>query len=166
MALPLPTQCYDKFMLAGLKACADQVSQPSWGLGGPHDAGSYCIWPHQTGFFHQHGSWNTPYGKFFMQARRAGCVDRKLLWACLSYMGLSYPTALGVRKHWFTRLHTRALPLCVFQWYSEMLARHADDVLSAARGVFDGCPLQLSVRIPGNHWWYNTASHAPEMTAG
>ena len=54
-------------MLATLKACADQVSQPSWGLGGPHDAGSYCIWPHQTGFFHQHGSWSTPYGKFFMQ---------------------------------------------------------------------------------------------------
>jgi hypothetical protein len=56
-------------MLATLKACADQVSQPSWGLGGPHDAGSYCIWPHQTGFFHQHGSWNTPYGHFFMQVQ-------------------------------------------------------------------------------------------------
>jgi beta-amylase len=52
------------------------------------------------------------------------------------------------------------------QWYSEMLVRHADDILSAARDVFDGCPLQLAVRIPGNHWWYNTASHAPEMTAG
>jgi beta-amylase len=54
-------------MLATLKAVADQVNQPSWGLGGPHDAGSYCIWPHQTGFFHQHGSWSSAYGKFFMQ---------------------------------------------------------------------------------------------------
>lgn len=111
-------QCYDKFMMATLKACADQVSQPSWGLGGPHDAGSYCLWPHQTGFFHQHGSWNTPYGKFFLQ------------------------------------------------WYSEMLAGHADQVLSAAQSVFASCPVDLSVRIPGNHWWYNTASHAPELTAG
>lgn len=52
------------------------------------------------------------------------------------------------------------------QWYSEMLAQHADQVLGAARGVFAGCPLDLAVRIPGNHWWYNTASHAPELTAG
>ncbi|GAX73096.1 hypothetical protein CEUSTIGMA_g549.t1 [Chlamydomonas eustigma] len=111
-------QCYDRFMLATLKACADQVNQPSWGLGGPHDAGSYCIWPHQTGFFHQHGSWNTPYGHFFMQ------------------------------------------------WYSEMLARHANDIVNSASSVFEDCNVQLSVRIPGHHWWYNTASHAPEMTAG
>lgn len=34
-------QCYDRFMLASLRACADQVSQPSWGTGGPHDAGKY-----------------------------------------------------------------------------------------------------------------------------
>ncbi len=52
------------------------------------------------------------------------------------------------------------------QWYSEMLARHADQVMTVATSIFDGLPLQLAVRIPGNHWWYNTASHAPEMTAG
>ncbi len=46
-----------------------QVNQPSWGHGGPHDAGSYCVWPHQTGFFHQHGNWGSPYGKFFLQVR-------------------------------------------------------------------------------------------------
>ncbi|KAG1677028.1 hypothetical protein FOA52_001197 [Chlamydomonas sp. UWO 241] len=111
-------QCYDRFMLATLKACADQLEQPSWGLSGPHDAGSYCLWPHQTGFFHQHGSWTTPYGRFFMQ------------------------------------------------WYSEMLARHADAVLSSARDVFASSPLNLAVRVPGSHWWYNTASHAPELTSG
>lgn len=112
-------QCYDRFMLASLKACADQVSQPSWGSGGPHDAGSYSLWPHQTGFFHQHGNWCTPYGKFFLQ------------------------------------------------WYSEMLIRHADSVLGAAREVFASCPnLDLTARIPGSHWWYNTASHAPELTSG
>ena len=112
-------QCYDRFMLSSLRACADQVSQSSWGTGGPHDAGSYCLWPHQTGFFHQHGNWCTPYGKFFLQ------------------------------------------------WYSEMLIRHADSVVGAAREVFSSCPnLDLSVRIPGSHWWYNSASHAPELTSG
>ena len=47
-----------------------------------------------------------------------------------------------------------------------MLIQHADGVLAAARGIFGSLPVQLSVRIPGHHWWYNTASHAPEMTAG
>jgi len=111
-------QCYDKFMLATLQACADQVAQPSWGLGGPHDAGSYCLWPHQTGFFHQHGSWSTPYGNFFLQ------------------------------------------------WYSEMLTRHAEEVLLVAKDVFGGLPIRMAVRIPGAHWWNNTASHAPELTSG
>lgn len=59
-------QCYDRFMMASLRACAEQVGQ-QWGLSGPHDAGNYCQWPHQTGFFHHLGSWNTPYGKFFLQ---------------------------------------------------------------------------------------------------
>ena len=30
-----------------------------------------------------------------------------------------------------------------------------------------GCPVvSLHARLPGMHWWYNTASHAPELTAG
>lgn len=138
-------QCYDKYLLSHLKACAHHFGQPSWGLGGPHDAGSYCQWPHQTGFFHQHGSWAMPYGKFFLQ------------------------------------------------WYSEMLVHHGDLVLGVARealcgeatkgmppapgapsvsssGVVAasrGCPVvSLHARLPGMHWWYNTASHAPELTAG
>lgn len=45
-------------MLAGLRACSHQVSQPSWGLGGPHDAGAYTVWPQQTGFFNQYGNWS------------------------------------------------------------------------------------------------------------
>eukprot|EP00798_Chlamydomonas_sp_ICE-L_P006020 gene6020-5327_t len=111
-------QCYDRFMSATLKACAEQVGQPSWGLGGPHDAGSYCMWPHQTGFFDQTGNWSSEYGKFFLH------------------------------------------------WYSEMLTRHANSVLESACHVFNGCPVPLAVRVPAAHWWYNTASHAPELTSG
>jgi beta-amylase len=43
------------------------VGQPHWGNSGPHDAGSYCQWPHQTGFFHHQGSWYSEYGRFFLQ---------------------------------------------------------------------------------------------------
>lgn len=111
-------QCYDKFMLARLKACAQQVHQPPWGLGGPHDAGGYKWWPHQSGFFAQAGSWCSPYGRFFLQ------------------------------------------------WYSEMLTQHASRVMSAANETFSTHPVQLNARIPGCHWWYNTPSHAAELTAG
>ena len=44
------------------------------------------------------------------------------------------------------------------QWYSEMLARHADDVLTAAVEAFSGAKLRLAVRVPACHWWYNTVS--------
>jgi beta-amylase len=54
-------------MLSSLAACAQQVGQPHWGTSGPHDAGSYCQWPHQTGFFHHQGSWTSEYGHFFLQ---------------------------------------------------------------------------------------------------
>lgn len=60
-------QCYDCFMVASLSAAAQQVGQPHWGNSGPHDAGSYCQWPHQTGFFHHQGSWDSEYGRFFLQ---------------------------------------------------------------------------------------------------
>ncbi|KAK9820271.1 hypothetical protein WJX72_008396 [[Myrmecia] bisecta] len=63
-------QCYDRYMLASLRACSREVGQPDWGEEtgkGPHDAGHYCRWPHQTGFFNPAGAWTTPYGTFFLQ---------------------------------------------------------------------------------------------------
>ncbi|MCO5573586.1 hypothetical protein L7F22_027358 [Adiantum nelumboides] len=60
-------QCYDKYMLASLRACAEQVGQVEWGKSGPHDAGHYKQFPNETGFFHQNGAWNTPYGQFFLE---------------------------------------------------------------------------------------------------
>jgi beta-amylase len=49
---------YDRYMLSVLRAAAQQVSQPSWGHGGPHDAGGYRSDPNTTGFFAPHGSWS------------------------------------------------------------------------------------------------------------
>eukprot|EP00246_Nothoceros_aenigmaticus_P012341 TRINITY_DN3795_c0_g2_i1.p1 TRINITY_DN3795_c0_g2~~TRINITY_DN3795_c0_g2_i1.p1 ORF type:complete len:654 (+),score=71.94 TRINITY_DN3795_c0_g2_i1:116-1963(+) len=60
-------QCYDKYMMASLKACADAAGRSHWGLGGPHDAGNYNQWPDETGFFHREGSWNSAYGQFFLE---------------------------------------------------------------------------------------------------
>lgn len=60
-------QCYDSYMLASLRAAAEAAGKPHWGFGGPHDAGYYNQWPNETGFFHTNGSWNHPYGQFFLQ---------------------------------------------------------------------------------------------------
>ncbi|XP_072971896.1 beta-amylase 8 isoform X2 [Typha angustifolia] len=49
-------------------------------------------------------------------------------------------------------------------WYSQTLIDHADQVLSLADLVFEGT--QIVVKIPSIYWWYKTASHAAELTAG
>lgn len=49
-------------------------------------------------------------------------------------------------------------------WYAQILIDHADQVLSLAALAFEGT--QLVVKIPAIYWWYNTASHAAELTAG
>ncbi|XP_042387489.1 inactive beta-amylase 9-like [Zingiber officinale] len=61
-------QCYDKYMLADLKRHAEDVCQPFWGLGGPHDAPRYNASPNlgNNFFKERNGSWETPYGQFFL----------------------------------------------------------------------------------------------------
>lgn len=60
-------QCYDKYMLADLKRHAEETGSPLWGLSGPHDAPGYNQSPDFGNFFKDHdGSWETPYGQFFL----------------------------------------------------------------------------------------------------
>lgn len=60
-------QCYDKYMLANLEACAGSLGESDWGKGGPHNAGDYKQFPDETGFFQREGAWSTPYGQFFLE---------------------------------------------------------------------------------------------------
>ncbi|XP_004144400.1 beta-amylase 1, chloroplastic [Cucumis sativus] len=61
-------QCYDKYMLASLNACAQNVGMREWGNGGPIGASNLMNNPEQTEFFKgDDGSWNTPYGEFFLK---------------------------------------------------------------------------------------------------
>lgn len=60
-------QCYGKYMLVNLKQHAESTSNPLWGLGGPHDVPTYDEAPNVRNFFKdQGGSWETPYGDFFL----------------------------------------------------------------------------------------------------
>ncbi|KAJ8429574.1 hypothetical protein Cgig2_023780 [Carnegiea gigantea] len=60
-------QCYDKYMLEQLKQYGESNGNPLWGLGGPHDVPTYDQPPSVDTFFKdQGGSWETPYGVFFL----------------------------------------------------------------------------------------------------
>eukprot|EP00850_Spirogloea_muscicola_P007530 SM000038S14343 [mRNA] locus=s38:302075:305230:- [translate_table: standard] len=60
-------QCYDKYMMISLRACAESVGKAEWGYSGPDNAGHYTQWPDETGFFHQqHGAFASDYGHFFL----------------------------------------------------------------------------------------------------
>ncbi|KAL3615654.1 Beta-amylase 7 [Castilleja foliolosa] len=49
-------------------------------------------------------------------------------------------------------------------WYSKGLVDHGDRILSLAKLAFEGT--RIAVKLSGIHWWYKTASHAAELTAG
>ncbi|KAK4601222.1 hypothetical protein RGQ29_010691 [Quercus rubra] len=61
-------QCYDKYMLASLNACAREIGMREWGDGGPIGAGNLMQNPEHTEFFRSNdGSWTRPYGQFFLE---------------------------------------------------------------------------------------------------
>ncbi|XP_077237591.1 beta-amylase 4 isoform X2 [Tasmannia lanceolata] len=58
------------------------------------------------------------------------------------------------------------------EWYSGRLIHHADSILDKAANMFNKYqdnvpnPVLLVAKIGGIYWWYETDSHAPELTAG
>ncbi|XP_061358932.1 beta-amylase 3, chloroplastic-like [Gastrolobium bilobum] len=60
-------QCYDKYMKVSLIAAADAIGKKEWGTSGPHDSGQYNQFPEDTGFFKREGTWNSEYGRFFLE---------------------------------------------------------------------------------------------------
>ncbi|KAE9621227.1 hypothetical protein Lal_00028222 [Lupinus albus] len=49
-------------------------------------------------------------------------------------------------------------------WYSQVLVDHGNRVLSLAKLAFQGS--RVAAKLSGIYWWYKTASHAAELTAG
>ncbi|KAG2445367.1 hypothetical protein HYH02_008832 [Chlamydomonas schloesseri] len=169
-------QCYDKYMLSGLRACSHQVSQPSWGLGGPHDAGAYTVWPHQTGFFNQYGNWSSPYGKFFLQ-----WYSDMLMQHADSVLGIAkdvlLPPAAGSSGGGglsFNGSSTGGIGLSSSSSSSSSRPGFYGNGYGSGNGIWRGSAaaasepprLRLHAKLPGVHWWYNTSSRAPELTAG
>ncbi|GIL62493.1 hypothetical protein Vafri_16696 [Volvox africanus] len=175
-------QCYDKYMLSVLRACAQQVNQPSWGLRGPHDAGTYCVWPHQTGFFHQRGNWSSPYGKFFLQ-----WYSDMLVQHADAVLGIAREVLLEPETPYthyeyqppYQRLHDGESG--TFRGGGRGSGSDGDEedgggvvVMAQAPDAGAGISLlsqslppaiRLHAKLPSIYWWYADA-HAPELTAG
>ncbi|MFS7926160.1 putative beta-amylase [Helianthus anomalus] len=49
-------------------------------------------------------------------------------------------------------------------WYSQYLIDNGDKVLTKAKLAFGDTP--IFVKLSGIYWWYETNSHAAELTAG
>ncbi|KAK6920121.1 Glycoside hydrolase, family 14 [Dillenia turbinata] len=49
-------------------------------------------------------------------------------------------------------------------WHAQVLVDHGDRVLALANLAFEGTC--IAAKVSGIHWWYKTASHAAELTAG
>ncbi|KAK3264264.1 beta-amylase [Cymbomonas tetramitiformis] len=52
------------------------------------------------------------------------------------------------------------------EWYSRCLVEHGDRMLAVSQQVFGDLGVQTSIKCAGVHWWYNSRSHAAELTAG
>ncbi|EQC26456.1 hypothetical protein SDRG_15701 [Saprolegnia diclina VS20] len=50
-------------------------------------------------------------------------------------------------------------------WYSGSLLQHGRDLTKLGRDVFPA-PFELSVKVSGIHWWYDSPHHGAELTAG
>lgn len=136
-------QCYDAYMLADLKARADALDRPEWGLGGPHDSGTYNSVASETGFFNSDwGSWNGEYGDFFLgwySGLLAQHADRVLGAAAAALHGDGRPRRCnGVKQ-----------------------GRGSDAQLYQFEPA-----CHLGVKLAGVHWWFTSRAHAAELTAG
>ncbi|GMH26729.1 hypothetical protein Nepgr_028572 [Nepenthes gracilis] len=111
-------QCYDKYMLASLNACARVIGMREWGKGGPIDAKDLMHDPEQAEFFGSDSCWKTPDGHFFLE------------------------------------------------WYSGTLLLHGDRICCQTESIFCGAGVDVSAKVAGIHWHYDTLSHLSELTAG
>lgn len=102
-------------MRSSLQAYAESIGKTSWGTSGPHDAGEYKNLPEDTEFFRRDGTWNSEYGKFFMQWYSGMLLehgDKLLASANGIFQGsgakLSGKVA-GIHWHYNTRSHAAEL---------------------------------------------------------
>ncbi|XP_010245368.1 PREDICTED: inactive beta-amylase 9-like [Nelumbo nucifera] len=109
-------QSYDKNMLKHLQEHAQATGNPFWGLSGPHDAPNHDQSPFANTFFKENGgSWETPYGDFFLtwySTQLMSHADRLLSLASTSFSDapVTLSGRLPLLHSWYkTRSHPSEL---------------------------------------------------------
>jgi beta-amylase len=122
-----------QYMRASLQAAAVEAGHEEWGRGDPHDAGEYKQFPEETGFFRRDGTWDTEYGRFFLEWYSGKLLehgDRVLAAAESVFLGtgvtLSAKVA-GIHWHYGTRSHAAELTAGYYN------TRHRDGYAPIAR---------------------------------
>lgn len=120
-------------MMASLKAAAIEAGHEEWGRSGPSDSGHYKQFPEETGFFRREGTWNTEYGKFFLEWYSSKLLEHgDLILAAAegifrgSGAKLSAKVA-GIHWHFKTRSHAAELTAGYYN------TRHRNGYLPIAR---------------------------------
>jgi beta-amylase len=133
-------------MLASLQSAATAAGHTDWGYGGPNDAGNYNSRPEQTGFFQENtrDNYESDYGRFFLS----------------TYSDLQFEFPFWEIESLKSRAYFPYL-----DWYSSTLIQHGAAVLAQANASLGG-RCNLAAKVSGVHWYYNTPSHAAELTAG
>ncbi|KAJ0035497.1 hypothetical protein Pint_25030 [Pistacia integerrima] len=108
--------CYDENMLRLLKQHAEATGNPLWGLGGPHDVPNHDQSPNVNTFFKDHGgSWESPYGDFFLSWYSSQLIshgDRLLSLASSAFRdtGVNVHGKVPLMHYWYkTRSHASEL---------------------------------------------------------
>lgn len=139
-------------MLNRLKEHAEATGNHFWGLSGPHDAPQYNASPESTNFFKEHGgSWDTPYGNFFLSWYSSQLVAHgdRLLSAASTAFGDLPVTVYGkvpVMHAWYKhRSHPSELTAGYhntansdgYEAIAEMFARHSCGMILPAMDLSD-----------------------------
>ena len=152
-----------------------------WGGAGPHDAGGYNNLPHETGFFTAHeGSWDSEYGQFFLSWYAGELVehgDRMLRCARNVFERDDDATGLNISEGIGEGISEGNSSTGTFSKKGKKAAVAEESVTTVGTfvttvGTADTQNTEkkhvpaLAIKCAGVHWWYNSRSHAAELTAG
>eukprot|EP00735_Rhodelphis_limneticus_P013566 TRINITY_DN739_c0_g1::TRINITY_DN739_c0_g1_i1::g.18372::m.18372 TRINITY_DN739_c0_g1::TRINITY_DN739_c0_g1_i1::g.18372 ORF type:complete len:524 (-),score=125.20,sp/Q10RZ1/BAMY2_ORYSJ/41.11/3e-125,Glyco_hydro_14/PF01373.12/3e-62,Glyco_hydro_14/PF01373.12/1.1e-43,Trefoil/PF00088.13/2.2e-12,Trefoil/PF00088.13/1.4e+03 TRINITY_DN739_c0_g1_i1:462-2033(-) len=173
-------QAYDRHMLADLKAAAEAIGKPEWGRP-PTNAGSYSDLPANTGFFNDNACTGEEYEYVELEEEatcsisgnrndcgyngitESQCISKSCCWSPSSTAGAPWCYYPGTT---FCESWKSAYGQFFLDWYSKKLIAHGDKILAAASEIAKPKNVELAAKIAGIHWWYMTAAHGPELTAG
>ncbi|XP_051151518.1 beta-amylase 8 isoform X2 [Andrographis paniculata] len=128
--------CYDKYLMRNLEKAAKLCGHPIWARG-PDNAGYYNAKPSETGFFSEHGDYESYYGRFFLHWYAQVLIDHADNVLSLASLALE-ETQIVVQipaVYWWYKTTSHAAELTAgyynpcnqdgYSWLFQVLKKHA-----------------------------------------